>query len=45
MRRSSPGWAEQREAFEKIEEYLVSSPVLQAPKVGNPFNMYIVMQE
>jgi hypothetical protein len=48
MRRSSLGGggaAEQREAFEKIKEYLVSPPVLQAPKVGNPFKMYIAPQE
>jgi hypothetical protein len=32
---------EQREAFEKIKEYLVSPPVLRAPKAGNPFKMYI----
>jgi hypothetical protein len=33
--------AEQREAFEKIKEYLVSPSVLRAPKAGNPFKMYI----
>jgi hypothetical protein len=37
--------AEQREAFKKIKEYLVSPPVLRAPKVRNPFKMYIVVQE
>jgi hypothetical protein len=37
--------AEQREAFEKIKEYLVSPPVLRAPKAGNPFKMYIAAQE
>jgi hypothetical protein len=37
--------AEQREAFEKIKEYLMSPPVLQARKAGNPFKMYIAMQE
>jgi hypothetical protein len=37
--------AEQREAFEKIKEYLVSPPVLRAPKVRNPFKMYIAAQE
>jgi hypothetical protein len=37
--------AEQREAFEKIKEYLVSPPVLRALKAGNPFKMYIAMQE
>jgi hypothetical protein len=34
-----------REAFEKIKEYLVSPPVLRASKAGNPFKMYIVVQE
>jgi hypothetical protein len=37
--------AEQREAFEKIKEYLMSPPVLRAPKARNPFNMYIAAQE
>jgi hypothetical protein len=36
---------EQREAFKKIKEYLMSPPVLRAPKAGNPFEMYIVAQE
>jgi hypothetical protein len=37
--------AKQREAFEKIKEYLVSPPVLRALKAGNPFKMYIAVQE
>jgi hypothetical protein len=37
--------AEQREAFEKIKEYLMSPPMLRAPKTGNPFKMYIATQE
>jgi hypothetical protein len=37
--------AEQREAFMKIKEYLMSPPVLRAPKAGNPFKMYIAAQE
>jgi hypothetical protein len=37
--------AEQRQAFEKIKEYLMSPPVLRAPKAGNPFKMYIAAQE
>jgi hypothetical protein len=37
--------AEQREAFKKIKEYLMFPPVLQAPKAGNPFRMYIATQE
>jgi hypothetical protein len=39
------GGAEQREAFEKIKEYLVSPSVFRAPKAGNPFKMYIATQE
>jgi hypothetical protein len=37
--------AEQREAFKKINEYLMSPPVLRAPKARNSFKMYIVLQE
>jgi hypothetical protein len=37
--------AEQREAFEKIKEYLVSPPVLRALKAENPFKIYIAKQE
>jgi hypothetical protein len=37
--------AEQREAFQKIKEYLMSPPMLQAPKAGNPLKMYIATQE
>jgi hypothetical protein len=36
---------EQRQAFKRIKEYLVSPPVLRASKVGNPFKMYIATQE
>jgi hypothetical protein len=39
------GEAEQREAFKKIKEYLLSPPVLRAPKARNPFKIYIAMQE
>jgi hypothetical protein len=46
MRRSSlRAGAEQREAFEKIKKYLVSPPMLRAPKARNPFKMYIATQE
>jgi hypothetical protein len=38
------GGGKQREAFEKIKEYLVSPPVLQAPKAGNSFKIYIDVQ-
>jgi hypothetical protein len=37
--------AEQRQAFDKIKEYLVTPPVLRAPKAGNPFKMYIAAEE
>jgi hypothetical protein len=37
--------AEEQEAFEKIKEYLMSPPMLRAPKAGYPFKMYIAMQE
>jgi hypothetical protein len=37
--------AEQRQAFDKIKEYLVTPPVLRAPKAGNSFKMYIATQE
>jgi hypothetical protein len=37
--------AEQRGALEKIKEYLMCPPVLQAPKTRNLFKMYIVVQE
>jgi hypothetical protein len=37
--------AEQQEAFEKIKEYLMSSSVLRALKIGDLFNMYIATQE
>jgi hypothetical protein len=43
--RSSLGGAEQREAYEKIKEYIVSPPMLRAPKVGNLFKVYIAVQE
>jgi hypothetical protein len=36
---------EQREAFEKMKEYLMSPPVSRPPKSGNPFKMYIAAQE
>jgi hypothetical protein len=39
------GGVEQREAFKKIKEYLMSPPVLRASKAGNPFKMYIAMQD
>jgi hypothetical protein len=41
MRRSSLGGQNSK----KIKEYLVSPPVLRPLKAGNPFKMYIAMQE
>jgi hypothetical protein len=35
------GGAEEQEAFEKIEEYLMSPPVLRALKTRNPFNIHL----
>jgi hypothetical protein len=36
---------EQRQAFEKIKEYLMSPPVLRALKAENTFKMYIAAEE
>jgi hypothetical protein len=36
---------EQREAFERIKEYLISLPVLQAPKNGGVFRLYITASD
>jgi hypothetical protein len=36
---------EQRKAFEKIKKYLTSPPVLQAPRAGKGFRLYIAAQE
>jgi hypothetical protein len=33
--------AKQQEAFDEIKSYLTSPPVLQAPKSGVPFQLYI----
>jgi hypothetical protein len=41
MTRSSLGGQNSK----KIKEYLVSPPVLRPLKAGNPFKMYIAMQE
>jgi hypothetical protein len=37
--------AEQREAFKEIKKYLMVPPMLQAPRAGEPFRMYITAQE
>jgi hypothetical protein len=36
---------EQREAFEKIKEYLSTPPVLRAPRRGVSFKLYIAAEE
>jgi hypothetical protein len=36
---------EQRDALEKIREYLISSPMLKAPKIGQSFRLYVSAQE
>jgi hypothetical protein len=36
---------EQRRAFGRIKRYLASPPVLQAPRAGVEFMMYVVAQE
>jgi hypothetical protein len=39
-------WGEEQcKAFEKIKKYLTSPPVLQAPRVGKGFRLYIATQE
>jgi ribonuclease HI len=37
--------AKQHEAFEKINHYLVTPPVLRAPKHGQPFKLYIAAED
>jgi hypothetical protein len=36
---------EQRNVFEKIKVYLLMPPVLQAPRMGVGFRLYIAAQE
>jgi hypothetical protein len=36
--------AKQQEAFDKIKSYLTSPPVLQAPKSGVPFQLYVAAE-
>ena len=36
---------EQHDAFNNIKRYLLSPPVLRAPKSGVPFRLYIAAQE
>jgi hypothetical protein len=35
----------QRESFERIKKYLMSPPVLRAPKTGEDFRLYVAAQE
>ena len=39
------GRAEQQEAFEKIEKYFSSPPVLKASKGGIPFRLYVAAED
>jgi hypothetical protein len=36
--------AKQQEAFDEIKSYLTSPPVLQAPKSGFPFRLYVAVE-
>jgi glycerol-3-phosphate dehydrogenase len=36
---------EQREAFEKIKKYLMTPPVLRAPRANHGFRLYVAAQE
>jgi hypothetical protein len=37
--------AEQQESFEKIKDYLSSSPVLKAPRRGVPYRLYVAAED
>jgi hypothetical protein len=37
--------AKQQEAFDEIKRYLTSSPILQAPKSGIPFKLYVAAEK
>jgi hypothetical protein len=37
--------AKQQEAFDEIKSYLTSPPVLQAPKSGIPFKLYVAAEK
>jgi hypothetical protein len=37
--------AKQQEAFDQIKHYLSTPPVLRAPQSGEPFRLYITVQE
>jgi hypothetical protein len=36
---------EQREAFDKIKQYLTSPPLLKAPRIGKEFKLYVAAQD
>jgi hypothetical protein len=37
--------AKQQEAFDEIKSYLTSPPVLQAPRSGIPFKLYVAAEK
>jgi hypothetical protein len=37
--------ADQHEAFDLIKNYLSSTPILKAPKIGVPFRLYIAAED
>jgi hypothetical protein len=39
------GGAEQQEAFDEVKRYLSSPPVLQAPRRGTPFKLYVAADD
>jgi hypothetical protein len=45
MRTNSCGAEEQDKAFKRIKGYLVTPPVLRAPKAGEGFRLYIAAEE
>jgi hypothetical protein len=45
MKRIFPGGAPQQEVFDRIKSYLMHPPVLQAPKVGIAFRLYVAAND
>jgi hypothetical protein len=41
MKRNSSGGAHHKEAFDHIKNYLAKPSVLQAPREGKPFKLYV----
>jgi hypothetical protein len=37
--------AKKQEAFDEIKNYLISPPILQAPKSGIPFKLYVAAEK